>query len=139
MSSRPLSLSATAVRLLSLLVLLSAGCDSGARDASAVDYGDPYGLRTEGDAVARLADGRVLVPVEYGGGCAEHTFALRSRLDGGTATVWYEHDANGDACEALLVETLDAALPASAAAADRVVLRVPRSLTRDDEVAVDLR
>ena len=139
MSGRPLSLSAFAVRLLFLLVLLCAGCDVGARDAPAVAYGAPYGLRTEGDAVARLAHGRVLVPVEYGGGCAEHTFALRSRLDGGTATVWYEHHTNGDTCEALLVETLDAALPASAAAADRVVLRVPRSLTHDDEVAVDLR
>ena len=125
--------------VLALLALLSAGCDSGAPDSSVVDYGSPYSFRAEDDASARLEGGRVIVAVEYGGGCAEHTFALRSRLDGDTATVWYEHDANGDSCEALLFETLGAALPSSAAAADRVVLRVPVSLRGDDEARIDLR
>ena len=120
------------------LLLAAAGCDA-LTGSSAPDFGDRYRLQTVDRPTVALDGSRVVVPVEYGGGCAEHTFALRSRLDGDTATVWFEHDANGDACEALRSEVLEAELPAGAAATPHVVLRVPVSLSSDDEVAFELR
>ena len=122
--------------LLGALSLTALGCDA-TRVLS--DFGDPYQLLSQDDQAAVLDGTRLLVPVQYGGGCAEHTFALRSDLDADSATVWLHHDANGDACEAFITETVSAELPAPVAAAARVTLRAPAGLGSDAETTVALR
>ena len=119
--------------LLPLLVL--AACDLAGTDG--VDYGDPYRLTLQTEPT--LVDDKLSVPVDYGGGCAAHTFSVRSRLDGGTAEVWLVHDANGDSCEALISETVTAGVPAEVAAAERVALLVPATTQADAEARVRLR
>lgn len=117
---------------LGFLLLTAAACDSAA-DAEPT-FGDPYQVVAEpapalvtvaapgtaADAVARLA-----VTVEYGGGCEEHAFVLRSRDLGGEVEVWFVHDGRGDSCDAILTEALAAALPGVAVEAERLVLVTP--------------
>ena len=83
------------------LALTVAACDAGA-DLSP-DFGDPYTVPPN-TAVA-LADGQLTVTVQYAGGCAEHTFTARTR----GPEAWVVHDANGDACEALVTEAVTVA------------------------------
>lgn len=122
----------------SLLARLAVGCDTDGIDGSLSDFGDPYGLDTQADAPT-LVDTQLSVPVTYGGGCTDHTFTLRSRTRGDAAAVWFEHDANGDLCEALLAETVEAELPRDIAGAKRITLRVPAALGSDGERTVVLR
>ena len=115
------------MRLASLVLLLLAlaGCDS-AMDAEPT-FGDPYQV-SEAPAPAVTvngADARLTVTVEYGGGCQEHDFVLRSRDLGDRVEVWFVHDARGDTCDALVTETLTAALPGVAAEAEALVLQTP--------------
>ena len=104
--------------------LALAACDTAASD-QAPTFGDPYTVLVTADTPAVAADGRLAVTVEYGGGCEEHAFVLRSRVDGGEASVWWVHDARGDTCEALQRATVRAALPGAVLDADRVTLLAP--------------
>ncbi len=119
---------------LALLVFALSACDSAA-DAEPT-FGDAYRVVanpapaviapavTVGGAAAGNA--QLTVTVEYGGGCEEHAFVLRSRDLGDEVEVWFVHDSRGDSCFALLTETLVAALPAAAAEAERLTLMTPR-------------
>lgn len=108
--------------LLAALTLAFAGCDS----ASDPDpsFGDPYQIAAE-PVPTVTADARLAVTVEYGGGCEEHDFVLRSRDVGGTVEVWFVHDGRGDTCEALLTDTLTAVLPGVAADSEVLALLTP--------------
>ena len=121
------------------LVTLAIGCDAYDADQP-LDFGDPYSLDV-GDARPALyvSGGRISVPVAYSGGCAEHTFALRSNVSGGDATVWFVHDDGGDMCEAYISEGLDARLPAAVDAAERITLRAPAPFGGDEETTIQLR
>jgi hypothetical protein len=87
-------------RLALLAALALAACDTvGGLDPP--DFGDAYTVRS-----ATLDGDTLRAVVEYSGGCAEHTFERRHRTDGQRGEVWFVHDANGDACEALVTDTL---------------------------------
>ena len=118
------------MRLVSLVLLALAlpACDSAA-DAEPT-FGDPY-LVAADPAPAVIAsaavagDARLAVTVEYSGGCEEHDFVLRSRDLGDQVEVWFVHDGRGDPCDALITETLTAALPGAAVEAEALVLQTP--------------
>lgn len=113
--------------------VLLAGCDSGRADASGPDFGDAYEVVTEApsangstiDVTPRQAKRSLAVTVAYGGGCAEHTFRLKAQQGDPTATVWIVHDAGGDACEALVYESLSLPLPEVARTSPSAVLLAP--------------
>lgn len=112
-----------ATRSLALLLVLLTGCSSdpvspfqvrdGVRTVL-VDFGGSV-LHWPDDPVTITAfstDGdTLLLTVQYSGGCREHDFALIA-WNGWLETVpvaaglLLAHDANGDACEALITETL---------------------------------
>ncbi|PAP75122.1 hypothetical protein [Rubrivirga marina] len=98
-------------RLVLVAALLLAACDNvGGLDRP--DLGDPYRVES-----ATLDGDTLRAVVQYGGGCATHTFERQSQTDGERWEVWFVHDANGDLCEALLTDTLAADvafLPATA-------------------------
>lgn len=114
------------MRVLPALVLAVslAACDGLVDDDVLVAFGDDYAV-LQAPAGPSIDGGRLRVAVEYGGGCAEHTFTPLSYREGGVARVWLVHDANGDACDALLRDALDLALPQQAADAGRVLLLTP--------------
>ena len=107
-----------------VLGLALAACDSAA-DEQAPTFGDPYTVLLTAESPSVTDDGRLVVTVEYGGGCEEHTFVLRSRVDGDAAEVWWVHDARGDTCEALQTATVRAALPGTVTDAERATLLTP--------------
>lgn len=125
---------------LALLALLAAGCDSDGIGGLS-EFGDPYSLDLSDSVRPALfvSDDVLSVPVTYGGGCAEHDFALRSRVAGDSATVWLAHDANGDLCLALVGNVVEVRLPRGSATAQRIVLRAPTSFEGDDETTIRLR
>lgn len=132
------------------------GSDSGTSAADpapdpATEFGDPYTIRTERTVVdasgtrsvpapPRLdpapADGplpastRLLVTLQHAGGCRTHEFDLQSHVsqEGAEASVWIEHDAQGDLCEAALTKDLEFTLPESVRSASSIRLLAP---TRD--------
>ena len=107
------------------LVLTLAMCDGLVEgDEALVAFGDDYEVLQAQPGPAIEGD-RLRVTVQYGGGCAAHTFTPRSRTGGGVTEVWLVHDADGDACDALLTETLDLPLPRGVAGARRVLLLTP--------------
>lgn len=115
--------------LLSFLALATVGCElvglSAASSSSADEpsFGEAY---TVSEAIRpSLLGSRLTVVVEYGGGCAEHAFDLQSDVDAETASVWFVHDANGDSCEALVSDSLEAEVPDDVAEAPRVHLLRP--------------
>ena len=77
--------------------------------AEAVDFGFGYAVLTS----PTLAGGALVVPVQFGGGCVEHDFALHYRVEGGQTEVWIHHDNKGDGCQALLRARLHVQLPAT--------------------------
>jgi hypothetical protein len=106
-------------RLAVLAALLIAACDTvGGLDPP--DFGDAYTVRS-----ASLDGDTLRAVVEYSGGCAEHTFERRSRTDGPRAEVWFVHDANGDACEALMTDTLVSEIGVLDGGASPLVLLTP--------------
>ena len=105
------------------LPLALAACDSAAPLVR--DFGDGYVV--EGDPPPATVGDELRVTISHGGGCAEHTFALHSRMDSGTADVWLEHDAGGDRCFALLTADVRQGLPERVLAAP--VIRLPRPET----------
>lgn len=67
---------------------------------------DPYSILS-----AQITGDQLRLKVQYGGGCAEHTFSLMGPLtipagDPTPITAYLHHDANGDACEALITQDL---------------------------------
>lgn len=122
-----------------LSAALAIGCDATGTDRP-LDFGDPYGLNINDQRPALyVAGGRISVPVAYSGGCAEHTFTLRSDVSGDHATVWLVHDDGGDTCEAYISEQIEATLSAAVDAAERITLRAPAQFDRDEETTVRLR
>ena len=112
------------VPLLALsLSLALAACDSASDDEPT--FGDPYTVLVTDGSPTVGDDGRLVATVEYGGGCEDHAFVLRSRADGDAAEVWWVHDARGDTCYALQTATVRAALPGTVLDADRVTLLTP--------------
>jgi len=65
-------------------------------------WGDPYSVTGE----PTLKGTTLVVPVQYGGGCADHAFTLkpspRTADAPATQQLALHHDANGDKCKALL-------------------------------------
>ncbi len=106
-----------------MLLTSVAACD--VAGGSAPDLGDAYTVLAS--PAPSLVQRRLTVAVQYGGGCREHTFDLRSEGTDARAEVWLVHDAHGDTCEALVVDTLAMTVPASVAAAEQVILRTPSS------------
>ena len=107
-------------------LLLALGCEvTNVLDAEP-DFGDGYQVLTNNQTVAPRLDAEGLhVTVQYGGGCADHDFELRTRIRQNTTEFWFEHDANGDMCEALLSETLRRDVPARLLEQPNVVLLLP--------------
>lgn len=85
-----------------LALALASGC-SLSSDSGDLDFGDAYTVSES--APISVSGDSLRVTVSYGGGCAAHTFELRSR-EADSREVWLVHDANGDTCEALLTERL---------------------------------
>ena len=88
--------------LLPCALALASGC-SLSSDSGDLDFGDAYTVSES--APISVSSDSLRVTVSYGGGCAAHTFELRSR-GADSREVWLVHDANGDTCEALLTERL---------------------------------
>lgn len=80
------------------------------------DFGDAYrvwtaGLNDDPGRTPAVVNDRLRLTVSYSGGCKTHRFTLASRLTATGADVWATHDANEDACEAYVTETLTLNLP----------------------------
>jgi hypothetical protein len=122
-----------------LALLASAGCDLVGRPPIAEDFGAPYavvvgalaeGLDNRATPVLTTA-GRLVVVVEYTGGCSDHFFRTDYALaDDRQARLWIIHDDPGDACTETVREEL--ALPADAAVFTRaeIVLAAPNGDVR---------
>lgn len=106
-------------RLVLLAALCLAACDN-VGGLNPPDFGDAYTVRS-----ATLAADTLRAVVQYGGGCAEHTFERRSRTEGQRAEVWFVHDGNEDGCEALLTDTLVAEVGFLNGGASPLVLLTP--------------
>ncbi len=115
--------------LLLALGLLLGACDS-ASDAPEPTFGDPYTVLVtdESPVIRDSREGpRVRVEVEYGGGCEDHEFVLRSRMDSKNAEIWFVHDAKGDPCYGLLQATFERPVPEAVMQAESVTLLTPPS------------
>lgn len=85
-----------------------------------VELGDNYQITR----VARVG-GVVSVSVSMGGGCAEHSFEARYRVDGNAVIFWLRHDGHHDSCEALITRDVLIALPAGLPANATLAVRGP--------------
>ncbi len=94
-------------------------------------FGDPYEIYTQlplsnEAAPPRIQNDTLYVTVGYSGGCKTHAFDLMVDTSNPVqATLWLAHDADGDACEAYLVDPLRKAIPKSASGISRFLLRNP--------------
>lgn len=116
-----------------LLVLLAlAACRPGApagpdsRDA----FGDPYRLvpgihSAAPDTYPALVGDTLVALVTYPGGCDDHAFSLKVDATPDTTLLWLVHDANGDACEAMVQDELRLPLPSDVRRAPVVALLDP--------------
>jgi hypothetical protein len=92
--------------LLPLLPLALAACDLIGRPPIEPAFGDPYVILVGAPAetvmnrrTPLLTDtGRLVVVVEYRGGCSDHGFRLDYALADGEARLWIAHDDPGDPC-----------------------------------------
>ena len=105
-------------------LLIALGCEVSDTLSSEPDFGDAYSIVTEAPVPRLDADG-LHVDVQYSGGCRAHVFDLHFRAIGNTTEIWLQHDANGDACEAFLTETLRRTVSARVLETPNVVLLVP--------------
>lgn len=116
--------------LLALPLLALAGCDLVGRPPIEPAFGAPYAIAVGAPAVEAmnrptpvlLASGRLVVVVEYPGGCSDHGFRLDYALDDAQARLWIEHEDPGDTCDALQREALTFRLNEAVLARPSVVL-----------------
>jgi len=116
-------------------------------DNTSPDFGDSYRIvtqRTIADSMgtrtvsspprldpapgdAPLADStRLIVTVQYTGGCETHDFQLRAETNAvSNATLWLTHDAQGDLCERAVTEERVFTLPESVRSASSIQLLAP--------------
>ena len=107
----------------SALSLALAACDAAADDAEPT-FGDPYTVIITA-ASPVVTGGRLAAGVEFSGGCKEHTFVLRSRVDGDAAEVWFVHDGRDDTCRETVTATVRETLPGTVVDAETVALLTP--------------
>ena len=107
-------------------LLIALGCEVTDTLLSEPNFGDTYSVVTDDPATAPRLDTEGLhTTVQYGGGCKAHLFDVEFRVAGDTTEIWLRHDANNDACEAFLTETLQLPVSARALETPNVVLLVP--------------
>ena len=111
-------------------LLIALGCEAADSLSSEPDFGDVYSIAIQAPAITPRLDADGLhVTVQYSGGCKAHVFDVHFRTTGNTTEVWLQHDANGDACEAVLTETLQREVSARVLETPNVVLLVPDGST----------
>ena len=107
-------------------LLIALGCEASDSLSSEPDFGDAYSIATQAPAITPRLDADGLhVTVQYSGGCKAHIFEVHFRTSGNTTEVWLQHDANDDACEAYLTETIQRTVSARVLETPNVVLLVP--------------
>jgi hypothetical protein len=87
-------------------------------------FGSQYRVMLDPDRPA-LGAANVSITVSYGGCRGNHVFVLRSRLDGGMASIWLQKITPDEMCDMLVVERRTFGLPASAFNATSVMLLAP--------------
>lgn len=111
-------------------LLMLAGCTAPTettaitRTVDQIDFGDPYVI-AGGDHPPYLAAGDLYLTVQYSGGCENHAFAIRSRIQNDTTEVWLQHNSNGDLCEAYLTDPLTLRVPEAVRDASHITLLGP--------------
>ena len=116
-----LAKSTLVIRFLILSLVLACGCDSSSPDLALGSTSDPVQVfvdcdKLPSDAIeineAELSGDRLVLNVSYGGGCAEHRFAVC--WDGAfveespvRAVLALRHDSGGDSCEAYLTRDIE--------------------------------
>lgn len=117
--------------LLVVLSLLTAGCDLVQRPPLDDGFGAPYQILVGVPSAATrmvtpvLNQDRLLVVVEYAGGCTDHLFRLDYTTTPSEARLRLIHDDFGDACEALVREELSLFVNESVRSRPRVTLVGP--------------
>ena len=107
-------------------LIIALGCEASNSLSSDPDFGDAYSITRDGsNATPRLDADGLHVTVQYSGGCKAHVFDVHFRTTGNTTEVWLQHDANGDACEAFLTETLQRTVSTRILETPNVVLLTP--------------
>ena len=107
-------------------LLIALGCEITDTLSSEPDFGDTYSVVTDDPTAApRLDTDGLHTTVQYAGGCKAHLFDIQFQVAGDTTEIWLQHDANNDACEAFLTETLQLPVSARALETPNVVLLVP--------------
>jgi hypothetical protein len=77
------------------------------------------------DELPALMSDTLILLVSYSGGCEDHELDLKSRVEQDTAKLWIKHDANGDACEAMIFDRFEVRVPEPALEASIIVLLNP--------------
>jgi len=110
-------------------MILIIGCDtngetlSSTQLAAEVNFGDSYMIAKSDPP--RLEARDLYLIVQYGGGCADHEFDVRSHIQNDTSYVWLQHDGNGDSCEAYLTDPLHRRVLLSVLESQHIILLGP--------------
>jgi len=122
------------IRLLLInTIAIPLGCsqqDMYAPDVRHEYFGDPYSILLnsapgEPDRPPAIVNDTLRIFVSYAGGCENHSFELDHLTVPDTTKLWLRHDAQGDRCEALIIDTVTEPVPAHLLEMPTVVLLNP--------------
>ncbi len=91
------------------------------------DFGDSYSLDISHGikGIYLRGDSTLFVYVSYGGGCAKHQFQMQYQFQDEIPYLWFNHQANGDPCKAIISETIEQPMPANFMGREEMFIFVP--------------